>query len=38
MILKDPEVAIESHVDARRLNHPLVVGVEANSASLEFGT
>jgi hypothetical protein len=38
VVLEDAEIAIESDIDTRRLNHPLVVWVEAHSASMEFGT
>ena len=38
VVLEDAEVAIKSHIDARRLDHPRVVGVQPHSPSIEFGT
>ena len=37
VVVEQPEVAVEAHVDARRLDHGGVIGVEPDPPSLEFG-
>ena len=37
VILKDPEPSIQTHVHAGRLDHRLVVGLEADAAGSELG-
>ena len=36
MVVEKPEVAVQTHIDAGRLDHLRLVGVEANPARVEF--
>ncbi|GAA4692020.1 hypothetical protein GCM10023198_08700 [Promicromonospora umidemergens] len=38
MVVEEPEVPVETHVDARRLEHRRFVRVEDDAVSLELGT
>ena len=37
VIVEQAKVLIQSHINARRLNHPKVEGVQLDSSCLEFG-